>query len=67
MTPYGKQAAGEAWVDAEQISEAFPQLFRRLHNNALKVHDSDKHFEALAESDLVEVRIIAATQPHNVT
>ena len=26
MTPYGKQAAGEAWVDAEQISEAFPQL-----------------------------------------
>ena len=50
-----------------QVSEAFPQLFRRLHNNALKVHDSDKHFDALAEADLVEVRIIAATQPHSIT
>ena len=43
MTPYGKQAAGEAWVDSEQISEAFPQLIRRMHNNAMKVQDSDKH------------------------
>ena len=67
MPPYGKQAAGEAWVNAEQVSEAFPQLFRRFHNNALKVHDSDKHFDALAEADLVEVRIIAATQPHSIT
>ena len=67
MTPYGKQAAGEAWVNAEQISEAFPQLFRRLHSNAMKVHDSDKHLEALGNADLVEVRIIAATQPHSVT
>ena len=67
MTPYGKQAAGEAWVDAEQISEAFPQLFRRMHNNAMKVHDSEKHFEALSGADLVEVRIIAATQPHSIT
>ena len=38
-----------------------------MHNNALKVHDSDKHFEALETADLVEVRIIAATQPHSVT
>ena len=30
MTPYGKQAAGEAWADAAQISEAFPDLFKRL-------------------------------------
>jgi len=67
MTPYGKQAAGEAWIDAEQISEAFPQLFKRLHNNAMKEHKSDKHFEALADADLVEVRIIAATQPQSVT
>ena len=67
MTPYGKQAAGEAWVDAEQITEAFPQLFRRMHNNAMKVHDSEKHLDALGEADLVEVRIIAATQPHSIT
>ena len=67
MTPYGKQAAGEAWVNAEQISEAFPQLFRRMHNNAMKVHDSDKHLNALGDADLVEVRIIAATQPHSIT
>jgi len=67
MTPYGKQAAGEAWIDSEQIAEAFPQLFRRLHNNALKVHDSEKHLDALDAGDLIEVRIIAATQPHSVT
>ena len=68
MTPYGKQAAGEAWVDSEQISEAFPQLVeRRLHKNALKSHETDKHFEALGKADLVEVRIIAATQPHSIT
>ena len=67
MTPYGKQAAGEAWVNAEQISEAFPQLFRRMHNNAMKVHDSEKHLNALGDADLVEVRIIAATQPHSIT
>ena len=33
----------------------------------MKVHDSDKHFEALGDADLVEVRIIAATQPHSIT
>ena len=26
MTPYGKQAAGEAWVDAEQISKNIPSV-----------------------------------------
>ena len=30
MTPYGKQAVGEAWADAEKIAEAFSELFKRL-------------------------------------
>ena len=67
MTPYGKQAVGEAWVSAEQISEAFPQLFRKLHNNSLQGHSSDKHYEALKSEDLVEVRAIVATQPHSIS
>ncbi len=65
MTPYGKQAAGEAWVDAEQISESFPELFRRVQSR--KEHDSEKHFQALTDADLCEVRIIAATQPQSIT
>ncbi len=68
MTPYGKQAVGEAWVSAEQIEEAFPQLFqRKLHKNSLKNHSTDKHIEALKAEDLVEVRAIVATQPHSIT
>ncbi|MGY8755180.1 MAG: 50S ribosomal protein L3 [Candidatus Poseidoniales archaeon] len=65
MTPYGKQAVGESWVDAEQLTESFPQLFRRLHFR--KEHDADKHFDALSAADLCEVRVIAATQPHSIT
>ena len=38
-----------------------------MHNNAMKVHDSEKHLDALGDADLVEVRIIAATQPHSIT
>ena len=38
-----------------------------MHKKAHKEHYSDKHFEALGSADLVEVRIIAATQPHSVT
>ena len=64
MTPYGKQAAGEAWADASQISEAFPNIFKRLPER--KEHDANKHFENLEAADLVEVRLIAATQPSAV-
>lgn len=67
QTPYGKQAAGEAWTDSENIEESFPQLTRRLQKNVNKQHDTDKHFEALLEADLCEVRLIAATQPHTIT
>jgi len=67
QTPYGKQAAGEAWTDSEIIEESFPQLKRRLQKNVNKQHDTDKHFEALLEADLCEVRLIAATQPHTIT
>ena len=45
MTPYGKQAAGEAWLNSEQIADAFPEVFNRISNR--KDHDSDAHFEAL--------------------
>ena len=65
MTPYGKQAVGEAWVDAGQIADAFSDLFKRLPER--KEHDVDKHFENLENSDLVEVRIIVATQPSHIT
>jgi len=51
MTPYGKQAAGEAWADAAQITEAFPDLFKRLPER--KEHDAEKHFENLMKADLV--------------
>jgi len=67
QTPYGKQASGEAWTDSEKIEESFPQLTRRLQKNVNKQHDTDKHFEALLEADLCEVRLIAATQPHTIT
>jgi large subunit ribosomal protein L3 len=64
MTPYGKQAAGEVWADAGQITEAFPDLFKRLP--VRKEHDAETHFENLDKADLVEVRLIAATQPSGV-
>jgi large subunit ribosomal protein L3 len=67
MTPYGKQAAGEAWLDAEQMEESFPQITRRVGKNHHKDHEMDKHLTALSEADLCEVRIIAATQPHSIT
>ena len=56
MTPYGKQAVGEAWADAGQIADAFSDLFKRLPER--KEHDADKHFENLENSDLVEVRMM---------
>ena len=65
MTPYGKQAVGEAWADAGQIADAFSDLFKRLPER--KEHDADKHFENLENSDLVEVRMIVATQPSQIT
>ncbi|MGB1793481.1 MAG: 50S ribosomal protein L3, partial [Candidatus Poseidoniaceae archaeon] len=65
MTPYGKQAAGEVWVDAETLTESFPEVFDRVSNR--KNHDADKHFENLGKQDLCEVRLIVATQPSNVT
>ena len=40
MTPYGKQAVGEAWADAGQIADAFSDLFKRLPER--KEHDADK-------------------------
>ena len=65
MTPYGKQAVGEAWVGAEQIADAFSDLFKRLP--ARKEHDADKHFENLENADLCEVRMIVATQPTQIS
>jgi len=65
MTPYGKQAIGEAWADAKQIVEAFSELFKRLPER--KEHDAEKHFENLESADLCEVRLIVATQPGNVS
>jgi large subunit ribosomal protein L3 len=65
MTPYGKQAIGEAWADAEQIAEAFSELFKRLPER--KEHDAEKHFANLESADLCEVRLIVATQPGNVS
>ena len=62
---YGKQAVGEAWVAAEQIADAFSDLFKRLPER--KEHDADKHFENLENSDLCEVRIIVATQPSQIS
>jgi large subunit ribosomal protein L3 len=65
MTPYGKQAIGEAWADATQIMEAFSELSKRLPER--KVHDADKHFANLESADLCEVRLIVATQPGSVS
>ena len=56
MTPYGKQAVGEAWVDAEQIAEAFSDLLKRLPER--KEHDADKHFENLENSDLCRCALL---------
>ncbi len=64
LTPYGKQTAGEAWVDSKELTEAFPSLFRRVPTR--KAHDHDAHFDALKEADLVEVRVIVATQPDQI-
>ena len=65
MTPYGKQAVGEAWADAGQIADAFSDLFKRLPER--KEHDAEKHFENLENSDLCEVRMIVATQPSQIS
>jgi large subunit ribosomal protein L3 len=64
MSPYGMRAIGEAWSDASQISDAFPELFKRLPER--KEHDAEKHFENLLNGDLCEVRLIVATQPATV-
>ena len=65
MTPYGKQAAGEVWVDAESLTESFPEIFQRVSNR--KKHDGEEHFDNLGKQDICEVRLIVATQPSNVT
>jgi len=65
MTPYGKQAAGEASVDSKTIEDAFPEVFKRISNRS-GAHDTEKHFETLANADLDEVRLIVSTQPSQV-
>ena len=37
MTPYGKQAAGEAWLNSEQIADAFPEVFNRISNRKITI------------------------------
>jgi large subunit ribosomal protein L3 len=64
MTPYGMQARGEVWAEAEQIADAFPELFKRVPER--KEHDASKHFTNLEQADLCEVRLIVATQPHTL-
>jgi len=65
MTPYGMQARGEVWAEADQIADAFPELFKRVPKR--KEHDASKHMENLKGADLCEVRLIVATQPHTLT
>ena len=65
MTPYGMQARGEVWAEADQIADAFPELFKRVPKR--KEHDASKHMENLQQADLCEVRLIVATQPHTLT
>ena len=65
MTPYGMQAAGEAWLSADQLSDSFPHLGRRLPKR--DGHNSEDHLEKLSNDDLVEVRLIVATQPHVIS
>jgi large subunit ribosomal protein L3 len=64
MTPYGMQARGEVWAEADQIADAFPELFKRVP--VRKEHDAVKHFTNLEQADLCEVRLIVATQPHTM-
>ena len=45
MTPYGKQAAGEAWLSSEEIKDAFPEVFERISSR--KVHDTDAHLSLI--------------------
>ena len=49
MTPYGKQTAGEVWADAEKLSDALPNLPRRMPER--KEHDSKAHLDKLRESN----------------
>ena len=63
--PYGKQTAGEAWVDGKRMQDAFPELERRL--NHPDSHDTDAHLAKLEDMDLAEIRVIVATQPRLVT
>ena len=65
MTPYGMQARGEVWAEADQIADAFPELFKRVPKR--KEHDASTHMENLQQADLCEVRLIVATQPHTLS
>ena len=65
LTPYGKQTAGEAWVDSDTLADTFPELSRRMPQR--KKHDSDSHFEALENGDLSDIHLIVATQPSKVS
>jgi len=65
MTPYGMQARGEVWAEADKIADAFPELFKRVPER--KEHDASKHMENLENSDLCEIRLIVATQPHTLS
>ncbi len=68
LTPYGKQTAGEAWASCESLSEAQPNLIRRVP--ARNEHNSEDHLSGLKElaenGRLVEVRLIVSTQPESV-
>ena len=64
MTPYGMQARGEVWAEADKIADAFPELFKRVPER--KEHDASKHMTNLQQADLCEVRLIVATQPHTL-
>ena len=68
LTPYGKQTAGEAWASCEAISEAQPNLTRRVP--ARNEHNTEEHMSGLKElaenGRLVEVRLIVSTQPESV-
>ena len=59
MTPYGKQAAGEAALASKSQMHSLKYSTESL----TKRSRFDAHFEALENEDLCEVRAIVATQP----
>ncbi len=74
MTSYGKQTSGEVWADNETLENyeklgLFPREGKKKRGGRVplrKNHDQDKRKELMGESNLVEVRVIACTQPSSV-